>query len=525
MSKYFEPLSDKIIYITHLNEKYALKFHDNREKFEKELNMYKLMASKCDNFNLYGKENLNLEEIYDGKFKKSNVMIGKFYDREGKYTINTFFEICRIIDHSLRKNNFIHGNMLFKNVLIKNYNVQFTSLNFSLIIDNEILILTKGMNINFYLKVDYGYKFTKNFLFIYDIFIFLLSSIQSFDLNSLITLPFNNATFIDFVTIFYLIKNKYKKLIRNKTIFASLININDIILYSKLNIDCKNKEKIQILEENHLKLKKIIVDMKELNNGCETFKKIKLCKNIFLFFENENYKILKNSEYNFKTENELKMYKIMNNLCDNFNSFDEIFKNDYGYFLKGTYDSKMIPIYDFLKSDFSDKNIITNILDIIDSKLRSNNFFHGDFKENNILVDRENINNIQIIDLEYSRILSEENKIDKYDVCLEYDGEITLSKRYLFICEMFRFVGSIPENLMFTSNEFYEMYKDKGETYFDFLVIFKIFDNFPKCLFFQNNTYSTPILKINRIILNHNFEDEKLMEHFKKMKKIINFNF
>jgi serine/threonine protein kinase len=111
--------------------------------------------------------------------------------------------------------------------------------------------------------------------------------------------------------------------------------------------------------------------------------------------------------------------------------------------LIGTYnrDYQILNIYN------NDKNIIDiyiNILNILDDVHRRYNFVHGDFKSNNILINKHDINDIKFIDFEFSLIFNKsEINIYNYDInlYLDLDGhEVFINKDFGLLFDIYELV-------------------------------------------------------------------------------------
>ena len=252
----------------------------------------------------------------------------------------------------------------------------------------------------------------------------------------------------------------------------------------------------------------------------------KLVGNIFID-EQYIYKVFIDCNIGKRLLNiEYDMYNHMNMICDNFKSFDTMtnircFNHD--HVLRGIFNPDMVNFG--LMLDHNYMNIIP-LLKIIDTTLRPNNFFHGDFKQNNIIFNVIT-NDIQIIDLEFSRILIDNTIITDEDACLSYyiwdfnnmnitNGLYrTFGKRYLFLYDMFKLVASIFDT------KYVEIYNElfinfKSDTYLDFLLIYNIFIDIGRQGCIIPCRYMNKIIKHTKVYLN-----DCLKVHYNSVVKMI----
>lgn len=210
------------------------------------------------------------------------------------------------------------------------------------------------------------------------------------------------------------------------------------------------------------------------------------------------------------TSNEYKMYHYMRERHSSFSTY----KNHNKYRMIMHWDRKLIKYSDYaLYCKHYDLYNIGNLLNVMDV-MRKNNFFHGDFKSANILINPL-IHEIQIIDLQHGKILSDMTRIDSWDACFNYFDytdddfdkyEIYFSKRIFYLYDMYKLVTTVN----YDSDRIWNMFKhSKNEVHLDFMVMCRLHDN--------NTKWVTTIFDmkemLNLPIINH---------HHEKIRNIVN---
>lgn len=304
--------------------------------------------------------------------------------------------------------------------------------------------------------------------------------------------------------------------------------------YSGLvNIICQWFEKQHCIITNPFLLSEIHVIYSEnikfiynsiKNKGmCLLYRKIYL-KNDLIIKNYKGDKHLLRHEY----ELYIKMSKISNNFC----SFNKV--NYSKEILTGIYDPRLITFQHMFNYDYK---CIIPLLNVMNSVMKKNHFFHGDLKENNVLIDPYTYN-IQIIDLEHSRIVDKHTFFTDNDICIDlhnydYDNPdktdnviIYIDERYLYFYDMFKLVTTIyKENILNDLNELFKY--SKTQTHLDFLVIYNVYHNYKgeDKYNYKAYLYITPSKLVNKIMMTDVVMEERLMEHHEMIKNMIKKNF
>ena len=255
----------------------------------------------------------------------------------------------------------------------------------------------------------------------------------------------------------------------------------------------------------------------------------KLYRKIYL----ENQLILKDYEdQKHLLRQEFEMYIKMGKISNNFCSFNKV--NYEKEILTGIYDPRLITFQHMFDYDYM---CIIPLLNIMNSVMKKNHFFHGDFKENNILIDPYTYN-IQIIDLEHSKIIDKHTFFTDEDICINihnYDKNdskktdnviMYIDERYLYFYDMFKLVTTIyRKNILNNLNELFKY--SKTQTHLDFLVIYNVYHNYKGEDKYDCRTYLyiTPSKLVNKIMMTNVIMEERLMEHHEMIKNMIKENF
>lgn len=215
--------------------------------------------------------------------------------------------------------------------------------------------------------------------------------------------------------------------------------------------------------------------------------------------------------------NEIVMYKLMQKQSNNFglyvsDSFELCGDDKFTYFAMH-WDTMLQP---FIYIDYK-KDYVNAILQVIDN-LRRLNFYHGDFKCNNIMINISTLE-VQIIDLEYSCILQGKNEITWYNVVLNYydheddsycDRVTYFSDRIMYLYDMYKFVVSLCYNIDEVWNDFKY---SKGIVQLDYLVFTMLCSN-------DDIQYVTSICDMKDLFVCL-CTIPKLQNHYNEMKKAI----
>lgn len=135
--------------------------------------------------------------------------------------------------------------------------------------------------------------------------------------------------------------------------------------------------------------------------------------------------------------------------------------------------------------------------------LRNKDFYHGDFKSDNVLIDIFT-NDVQIIDLEHSRILEDVNHINNNDVCIYNDKNLSLNKRIMQLYDIYKLAMTINVKNM---EDVILLYKNCSESVIkDFTTIYYIKEyNDMRNLYITNIEYFKNMF-IYEHFYEHNFD-------------------
>lgn len=338
--------------------------------------------------------------------------------------------------------------------------------------NNEILLLYQIYK----LATTYKYKH-KNYVKIYDITDDINIMIYQFELFIMLMDEFmaKDYTIHEFMTPFY----------------ANIVTINEHI---------KPQHRVALTNWILLSFKYIDTDDDFIAFGY-------YMSPVMFFYKDKICKIRDDKEDVF--DNEIRMYKIMQKQSNNF----ALYINNYPEFFTLHWDTLLQP---FINFDYN-KEYINSILQVF-SNLRIMKFYHGDLKCNNIMINISTLE-VQIIDLEHSKILQSKNKIIWDDVVINYfdrendcycDEYVYFSDRILELYDMYKFVISLCYNFNIIWND----YKfAKGIIMLDFLVFSMLCSN-------DEIQYVTSIIDMKDLFVCPCTKAE-LQCHYDEMKRII----
>ena len=244
---------------------------------------------------------------------------------------------------------------------------------------------------------------------------------------------------------------------------------------------------------------------------------IKLSKNeknnSFITYEYYIYRLIDHKS--FKSFNTLFNYNNINfddsiKIYDHIITVDKLFKmNNYDYIfpgksfniLLGNYNNDMITLLQFCKPNLDINlliNIYINILNILDECYIKYNFIHGDMKSNNILIDQtDSLNNIQLIDFEFSLIFSDEiviiNDNNNYPIMnnyLDLDDESCITKEFAKLFDIYTLCVDLIYNNKVNLKIFkYNLEQKQIETpsFIDFYIIYSNIYMIPRHNFKEDN--------------------------------------
>lgn len=273
----------------------------------------------------------------------------------------------------------------------------------------------------------------------------------------------------------------------------------------------------------------------ELENEYMMIQKMSTISDIFKTFDKYVDCNISNSQIEFPFYNstlQISKYKISD-------EFETIYKNSFNM-MYGQLDPNWYTFYVYCRRH---KNMfietVVDILDKVETVFRPNNFIHGDFKGNNIMIDiGNNGNKIKIIDLDFSLIFDSQTtiNINNADNLISlYLGPCTVTKEYLFLFDIWILASSIISCPKFFPSDMHKLiekyYNNKEsiitETFMDFFVIYNILHEYgykfrntkrleidgrfktinqyllrkPSTIY--DERYSNHVLKIQNIILQH----------------------
>ena len=228
---------------------------------------------------------------------------------------------------------------------------------------------------------------------------------------------------------------------------------------------------------------------------------------VLFYYENKLCKIRANKEDIF--DNEIYMYEIMQKQSNNF----ALYINKCPEFFTMHWDTTLQP---FIYFDYN-KQYLDSVLQVFDN-LRRMKFYHGDLKCNNVMINISSLE-IQIIDLEHSRILQDKNKVTWNDVVIDYfdrtnncycDEIVYFSNRIMELYDMYKFVISLCYNFDIIWKDYKYV---KGIMYMDFLVFSMLCSN-------DEVQYVTSIIDMKDLFVCPCTKKE-LQNHYNEIKMII----
>lgn len=163
-------------------------------------------------------------------------------------------------------------------------------------------------------------------------------------------------------------------------------------------------------------------------------------------------------------KNEVETYEYMKNKSNNYSLYSHNTNNKI-YLI---WDEELIPFNKVYHTNPQDNMTVLNVI----KNMRKHKLYHGDLKSNNIMfniITKE----VQIIDLEHSKIVQGKNKITDDDVCLGYFDDLTtdyvyLTDELLYLYDLFKLVKSC----YYTYDDMKDiLIKSKDPFYQDYLIL------------------------------------------------------
>lgn len=301
-------------------------------------------------------------------------------------------------------------------------------------------------------------------------------------------------------------------------VMAKFQRIHDkIFIFTKPNND-KIIYKVSVFDEN----------VKSIKQEYALIRHMALIDNIFNTFDNY-------LEQDIIAEHILLPVDTVNysyHMAKLFKSHTIRFENNKFSLMYTNFNPKLVTLYDYFKIYNNDvtKNVL-KVLDIVHNVFHSNNFIHGDFKLDNIMIHITNYS-FKIIDLDFSLICSNIKKItDDDDICLYLGKNITVNKRYLQLFDIYIFCASLvacydylSANVLKNIKKYFTKNATINETILDFTVIYIRLHSLGKSkITTAKNAIIGTFDFINKIFLNtlnYNF-NTKCNEHTIKIQNII----
>lgn len=385
-------------------------------------------------------------EINEKQLLKINLInSGSLLDRLMIETVpnilNYILDVFTILN-AFHNVNICYGNPTIHNMLIDaSSNIGLIDYTF-MISCIDIFEITNTYNIVTYLHQNlFVYP---ELLYFFDMFIFAVS-IKSIVIihPNLLTFNIDNPHYMTFVAIYHVIKNV--EVFRSYNVIkADIPFLKSLFMsptYTKDNMLNKELQRISILFTktellNIMPSSKFWISYNIYTNLQQYFK---IYDNVF-----NGEKLL---------NNEVEMITFLKPKLNCFNIFNDVSQNDlYSFIHIGNYKFN----YVFLNKVPITKSIMTKVNNLFEQFV-NNNFYHGSLTWRDMMIDVSD-NDIQIINLSYSRILSEIEEIDGKDyIHLGNQETYEIDKRYLFFIDAFRFVASvyaiIDESIIENQNE------------------------------------------------------------------------
>lgn len=375
--------------------------------------------------------------------------------------------------------DFLHCNMLSKFVRFdKDNNCRIIMHNFSDYVkddgkytDNDVQLYLSARN----------YYFPKIFMHFVDLYIYACTlTLNNNDVSKLS--EHSDEHFKLFLEAYKIKSNRIGSYIE-----ASYHNIKHLILRhddSIMHQVIKDIEYNAINNNKTLKYTKTGEAKVYTNNG----KIYKLCKN--------------DDEYN--------MYTTMKNKCNYFNLFNT-FENNC---LVGDYNPALINLnnYNSPNKEILYPKIYKKIFQIMET-FRQHNFVHGDFHGGNIMIDRDDIEHVEIIDLEYATL---ECNFDKFDDL----PPRFLTKEFMFLYDMYYFVATQNDKYRQPIDKNIEMFGTNSIVCQDYIIISDILKNYTYDYFTPNNKFVINIYLLISKLSQYECINNKLKERFEQIKAL-----
>ena len=267
------------IKIKDISGKVELKINYKDENFSIELDICDLLDGN-EYYDEDSKENIDKICIMISDYDNTKMRFYDYFLKNHDYD-NIFNNINSILLKlkGLHELNFIHGDFHTSNILIDSHNnISFIDPEFSLILNknNIIIMYDESPLINLYLKLDFGYELTNNFLKIFDIYLLVIhiyryrynklsfvENIYHYMISKNISDDYFSYFYFMYHQVFYYVKKfgNIEKIISDVNLIASFKIIKKILLKKFEKIKTINYE----TDVNFIKIHEIFEELYEIN--------------------------------------------------------------------------------------------------------------------------------------------------------------------------------------------------------------------------------------------------------------------
>jgi hypothetical protein len=342
--------------------------------------------------------------------------------------LNYIMKVFEILN-SFHVNKVNHGNPLLQYMMIDD------SDNIGLVNYTFMLKCTKNIKLSYGHKLIY-YLWDKNiwvipdFLYFLDFLIFVCS-LHSFILIHPEILQ-QNLTNSHYVTLLAI-----RHVINEKEMFRSDMTLRIDLQHIKSMFMSPSYTNDVIINRELQRISLIFIEMEKINTIEETV--YWLSMDVYTNFR--HYFKIFDKTYNgaMLLNNEIKIKNLLKSEMSCFNLFTDLSSNEtYKYMYLGKY----LPNYIFMNRAVINKEIMIKINDLI-LTFRNNNFYHGSLTRRDLLIDISN-NDIQVINLSYSKILHEKEEfIGTIDIHTGSPDAFQIDKQFLFFVDVFRLIATM----------------------------------------------------------------------------------
>lgn len=468
------------------------------DTYENIMKLRPRLQSLCDNFKFIPKESTD-KQLY--------FYISAEYENYNVPSLIQIEKILTLYDTVFIPNRFVHGDFACNKILFNPDNdLQISRVHFSNFV--ETYDDCKYCSFQSYIVAE-NYTLPYKILILFDLFVYTWS--VTIDESLLIEIYHSKMSMKYRFIIMYLCTEQHKC---NESVCvpATYHNIENCLRNTCIEKFLKNAN------ITNKKLVNTYNNMINLFTKCNDFNQKKT------FYLNASVNVVNGKVIKHKKGllNEKKMYNYMNERCNNFQSFDTFNESN----MIGIYNPSLIIFGKFHDPNIKNYIIVYEKIFAIFAMFRKHNFFHGDLHSNNILIDRYNFDNIQIIDLEMSMIMNEENVVlNDCDTLLSiYTDVLKVSRNFMFLFDMYVFVVThlrdINANVININT-----YTIENIVTFDYIILHKIFACYdPKIFTSHNKRYNyTPISYLINFVVDStcNFNNIAIQQRYEEIKEIM----